>query len=157
MRHKIAFRKLNRTSEHRKALFKNMLNSIIKYEQITTTLPKAKELKPKIDKVITLGKRNTLQTKKTLFSRLQDKSSVDKIVKNLSQRYEKRNGGYCRVIRAGFRYGDDAPMAIIELVDRDIKAKKIDIKETKPVEKTKPAIESKSKSKEVDKKSKAKK
>ena len=128
MRHKLAYRKLNRTSEHRKALFKNMLNSLIKYEQITTTLPKAKELKPQIDKVITLGKKNSLASKKNLFSQLQSKSSVDKLVKNLSQRYGKRNGGYSRVIRAGFRYGDDAPMAIIELIDRDFQAKKIDIK-----------------------------
>ena len=128
MRHRLAYRKLNRTSEHRKALFKNMLNSLIKYEQITTTLPKAKELKPKIDKVITLGKRNNLTSKKNLFSQLQSKSSVDKLIKNLSKRYVKRNGGYSRVIRAGFRYGDDAPMAIIELIDRDVQAKKIDIK-----------------------------
>jgi len=128
MRHKIGHRKLNRTSEHRKALFKNMLNSLIKYEQITTTLPKAKELKPKIDKVITLGKKKTLQSKKNLFSQLQSKSSVDKLSKTLSSRYEKRKGGYSRVIRAGFRYGDDAPMAVIELVDRDAEAKKIDVK-----------------------------
>ena len=128
MRHKFANRRLNRTSEHRKALFKNMLNSLIKYEQITTTLPKAKELKPKIDKVITLGKKNNLQSKKNLFSRLQDKLSVDKLSKTLSQRYEKRKGGYSRVIRAGFRYGDDAPMAIVELVDRNVEAKKLDIK-----------------------------
>ena len=128
MRHKLAYRKLNRTSEHRKALFKNMLNSLIKYEQITTTLPKAKELKPQIDKVITLGKKNSLASKKNLFAQLQSKSSVDKLVKNLSQRYGKRNGGYSRVIRAGFRYGDDAPMAIIELIDRDNQAKKIDVK-----------------------------
>ena len=128
MRHKLAYRKLNRTSEHRKALFKNMLNSLIKYEQITTTLPKAKELKPQIDKVITLGKKNSLASKKNLFAQLQSKSSVDKLVKNLSQRYVKRNGGYSRVIRAGFRYGDDAPMAIIELIDRDNQAKKIDVK-----------------------------
>ena len=128
MRHKLGYRKLNRTSEHRKALFKNMLNSLIKYEQITTTLPKAKELKPQIDKVITLGKKNSLVSKKNLFAQLQSKSSVDKLVKNLSQRYGKRNGGYSRVIRAGFRYGDDAPMAIIELIDRDLQAKKIDIK-----------------------------
>jgi large subunit ribosomal protein L17 len=144
MRHKIAHRKLNRTSEHRKALFKNMLNSLIKYEQITTTLPKAKELKPKIDKVITLGKKNNLHAKKNLFSELQSKNSVDKLIKTLSQRYEKRKGGYSRVIKAGFRYGDDAPMAIIELVDRDIQAKKIDIK--KKTEKgSKTEIELKSK------------
>jgi len=126
MRHKIGYRKLNRTSEHRKALFKNMLNSLIKYEQITTTLPKAKELKPQLDKVITLGKKQSLQSKKNLFSQLQSKNSVDKLVKTLSQRYEKRKGGYCRVIRAGFRYGDDAPMAVIELVDRNVEAKNID-------------------------------
>ena len=128
MRHKLGYRKLNRTTEHRKALFKNMLNSLIKYEQITTTLPKAKELKPKIDKVITLGKKNNLQSKKNLFSKLQDKSSVDKLIKTLSQRYEKRKGGYSRVVRTGFRYGDDAPMAIIELVDKDPQAKKVDVK-----------------------------
>jgi len=127
MKHLIGYRKLNRTSEHRKALFKNMLNSLIKYEQITTTLPKAKELKPKIDKMITLGKKNNLQSKKNLFDQLQSKSSVDKLSKVLSQRYQKRNGGYSRVVRSGFRYGDDAPMAIIELVDRDIEAKKVDI------------------------------
>ena len=134
MRHKIGYRKLNRTSEHRKALFKNMLNSLIKYEQITTTLPKAKELKPQIDKVITLGKKNNLQSKKNLFSQLNSKDSVNKLIKILSQRYEKRNGGYSRVIRAGYRYGDDAPMAIIELIDRDFQAKKVDQK--KKVEKT---------------------
>ena len=137
MRHKLAYRKLNRTSEHRKALFKNMLNSLIKYEQITTTLPKAKELKPKIDKVITMGKKNNLQSKKNLFSQLLDKSSVDKLINKLSQRYEKRKGGYSRIIRAGFRYGDHSPLAIIELVDRDIQAKKVDIKKkTEEVKKT---------------------
>ena len=144
MRHKLAYRKLNRTSEHRKALFKNMLNSLIKYEQITTTLPKAKELKPQIDKVITLGKKNSLASKKNLFSQLQSKSSVDKLVKNLSQRYGKRNGGYSRVIRAGFRYGDDAPMAIIELIDRDNQAKKIDVKK-KPQETEKKTPDTKTK------------
>ena len=154
MRHKLAYRKLNRTSEHRKALFKNMLNSLIKYEQITTTLPKAKELKPKIDKAITLGKKNNLQSKKNLFSELQNKSSVDKLSKALSQRYEKRKGGYSRVIRSGFRYGDNAPMAIIELVDRDIQAKKIDIKK-KPEKDLKTLKESKSK--EAEKKIKSKK
>ena len=128
MRHKLGYRKLNRTSEHRKALFKNMLNSLIKYEQIQTTLPKAKELKPQIDKVITLGKKNTLQSKKNLFSKLESKTSVDKLLKTLSQRYEKRKGGYSRVVRKVFRYGDDAPMAIIELVDRDFQARRVDIK-----------------------------
>jgi large subunit ribosomal protein L17 len=154
MRHKLGYRKLNRTTEHRKALFMNMLNSLIKYEQITTTLPKAKELKPKIDKVITLGKKNNLQSKKNLFSRLQDKLSVDKLSKTLSQRYEKRKGGYSRVIRAGFRYGDDAPMAIVELVDRDVEAKKVDIKK-KTKEVAKPVTESQVKV--TDKKTKSKK
>ena len=126
MRHGFGHRKLNRTAEHRKALFQNMLNSLIKYEQITTTLPKAKELKPLIDKVITIGKRNNLSNKKRLFSKLQDTSSVVKVFDVLSSRYQKRQGGYSRVLKAGFRYGDDAPMAIIELVDRNTEAKKID-------------------------------
>ena len=126
MRHKIGYRKLNRTSEHRKALFKNMLNSLIKYEQIITTLPKAKELKPKIDKVITIGKTTTLSNKKSLFSKLQDKNSVKKVFETLSKRYANRKGGYSRVLKAGFRTGDDAPMAVIELVDRNIEAKKVD-------------------------------
>ena len=125
MRHKFGYRKLNKTPEHRKALFKNMLNSLIKYEQITTTLPKAKELRPLIDKVITIGKKNNLSNKKRLFSKLQDKSSVVKVFDILSARYEKRKGGYSRVIKAGFRYGDDAPMAVLELVDRDAEAKKV--------------------------------
>tara|TARA_B100000029_G_scaffold438114_1_gene453742 strand:+ start:418 stop:813 length:396 start_codon:yes stop_codon:yes gene_type:complete len=127
-----------------------MLNSLIKYEQITTTLPKAKELKPKIDKVITLGKKKNLQSKKDLFSTLQDKLSVDKLSKILSQRYEKRKGGYSRVMKAGFRYGDNAPMAVIELVDRDINAKKVDIKEKKDqVNKTKTETVEKSRKKET--------
>ena len=154
MRHKLGYRKLNRTSEHRKALLKNMLNSLIKYEQITTTLPKAKELKPQIDKAITLGKKKDLQSKKNLFSKLQSKLSVDKLSKILSQRYEKRKGGYSRVIRAGFRYGDDAPMAVIELVDRDIQAKKIDIK---PKTKAKAESPQDSKIKDSEKKIKTKK
>ena len=154
MRHRFAYRKLNKTSEHRKALFKNMLNSLIKYEQITTTLPKAKELKPKIDKVITLSKKKNLQNKKSLFSKLQDNFSVNKLTKTLSQRYEKRNGGYSRVIKAGFRYGDDAPMAIIELVDRDIEAKKVDIKKKiEESKKTSPEV----KEKLSEKKTKSKK
>ncbi len=126
MRHKLGYRKLNKSSEHRKALFKNMLNSLIKYEQIITTLPKAKELKPQIDKVITIGKKNILSNKKKLFSKLQDKKSVVKVFDILSARYSKRKGGYSRVLKAGFRTGDDAPMAVIELVDRDANAKKID-------------------------------
>tara|TARA_B100001123_G_scaffold347568_1_gene396508 strand:- start:815 stop:1279 length:465 start_codon:yes stop_codon:yes gene_type:complete len=154
MRHKFGYRKLNRTSEHRKALFKNMLNSLIKYEQITTTLPKAKELKPQIDKVITLGKKNSLHASKHLFAELQSKSSVNKLVKILSQRYEKRKGGYSRVIRSGYRYGDDAPMAIIELVDRDVEAKKVDIK-SKPEKSAKEPTETKIKA--TDKKEKSNK
>ena len=126
MRHKINHRKLNRTSEHRIAMFKNMLNSLIKYEQIFTTLPKAKELKPQIDKVITLGKKNQLSNKKKLFSKLQNKDSVKKVFSIFSQRYNNRKGGYSRVLRAGFRTGDDSPMAVIELVDRDLNARKID-------------------------------
>ena len=126
MRHKLAYRKLNKTGEHRKALFKNMLNSLIKYEQILTTLPKAKELKPKIDKVITLGKKANLTKKKDLFSKLQDKNSVKKVFEILSKRYANRKGGYSRVLKAGFRTGDDAPMAVIELVDRDVSARKVD-------------------------------
>ena len=124
----MANKKLNRTSEHRKALLKNMLNSLIKYEQIKTTLPKAKFLKPQADKIITIGKKATLQTTKTLVSKLQDIGSAKKIKKTLSKRYEKRNGGYTRIIKAGFRYGDNAPMAIIEFVDRDVEAKKVDKK-----------------------------
>ena len=128
MRHRFANKKLNRTSEHRKALIKNMLNSLIKYEQIITTLPKAKVLKPEADKIITLGKKDSLKNKKILFSKLQDKKSASKVVKTLSKRYEKRSGGYTRIIKAGFRYGDKAPVAIIEFVDRDIEAKKVDKK-----------------------------
>ncbi len=124
----MANKKLNRTSEHRKSLLKNMLNSLIKYEQITTTLPKAKFLKPQADKIITLGKKESLQTTKTLMSKLQDKKSTNKVKKTLSKRYQKRNGGYTRIIKAGFRYGDNAPMAVIEFVDRDVEAKKVDRK-----------------------------
>ena len=128
MRHKFAYRKLNRTSEHRKALFKNMINSLIKYEQITTTLPKAKFLKPQADKIITLGKNSNLQNTKILVSKLQDIKSANKVKKTLAKRYESRKGGYTRIIKAGFRYGDKAPMAVIEFVDRDIEAKKVDRK-----------------------------
>ena len=128
MRHGLANKKLNRTSEHRKALLKNMLNSLIKYEQIKTTLPKAKFLKPQADKIITLGKKDSLHNTKILVSQLQDIKSANKVKKTLSKRYEKRSGGYTRIIRAGFRYGDNAPMAIIEFVDRDIEAKKVDKK-----------------------------
>ena len=126
----MANKKLNRTSEHRKALLKNMLNSLIKYEQIATTLPKAKFLKPQADKIITLGKTESLQTTKLLMTKLQDIKSTNKVRKTLSKRYEKRSGGYTRIVKAGFRYGDNAPMAVIEFVDRDIEAKKIDKKKT---------------------------
>ena len=128
MRHGISNKKLNRTSEHRKALLKNMLNSLIKYEQITTTLPKAKFLKPQADKIITLGKKESLQTSKLLMSKLQNSKAANKVKKTLSKRYEKRKGGYTRIIKAGFRYGDNAPMAIIEFVDRDVEAKRVDKK-----------------------------
>ena len=128
MRHRLGYKKLNRTSEHRKALINNMLNSLIKYEQITTTLPKAKVLKPQADKIITLGKKDTLINTKALVSKLQDISSANKVKKTLAKRYEKRNGGYTRIIKAGFRYGDNAPMAIIEFVDRDVEVKRVNKK-----------------------------
>ena len=128
MRHKIGYKKLNRTSEHRKALIKNMLNSLIKYEQITTTLPKAKVLKPQADKIITLGKKENLKNTKKLITKLQNVKLANKVVKNLSKRYEKRKGGYTRIVKSGFRYGDNAPMAVIEFVDRDVEAKKVDRK-----------------------------
>ena len=124
MRHRLGYKKLNRTSEHRKALIKNMLNSLIKYEQIITTLPKAKVLKPQADKIITLGKKKNLQNTRRLVSQLQDKTNANKVIKTLSKRYEKRSGGYTRIVKAGFRYGDNAPLAVIEFVDRDVEAKR---------------------------------
>ena len=137
MRHGIVNKKLNRTSEHRKALLKNMLNSLIKYEQISTTLPKAKFLKPQADKIITLGKTKNLQNTKILMKKLQNIDSTNKVKNTLSKRYEKRKGGYTRIIKSGFRYGDNAPMAVIEFVDRDIEAKKIDRKKTDTTKKPK--------------------
>ena len=128
MRHGMSNKKLNRTSEHRKALLMNMLNSLIKYEQITTTLPKAKFLKPQADKIITLGKKDNLQNTRLLISKLQNSKSANKVKKTLSKRYENRKGGYTRIIKAGFRYGDKAPMAVIEFVERDVEAKRIDKK-----------------------------
>ena len=110
-----------------------MLNSLIKYEQIKTTLPKAKFLKPQADKIISLGKKDTLQTTKLLVSQLQDLKSANKVKKILSKRYDKRNGGYTRIIKSGFRYGDNAPMAIIEFVDRDVEAKRVDRKKKDPI------------------------
>ncbi len=145
MRHKFGYKKLNRTSEHRKALIKNMLNSLIKYEQISTTLPKAKVLRPQADKIITLGKKNTLQNTKLLFSKLQDVKSANKVKKTLSKRYENRKGGYTRIIKAGFRYGDNAPLAVIEFVDRDVEAKRVDKKkkvEKKETKQEKPKLAS---------------
>ena len=136
MRHGIGYKKLNRTSEHRKALIMNMLNSLIKYEQITTTLPKAKFLKPQADKIITLGKKVNLQNTKILISKLQNKNSANKVKKTLSKRYINRKGGYTRIVKAGFRYGDKAPMAVIEFVDRDLEAKKVD-KKKKDISKAK--------------------
>ena len=137
MRHGLTNKKLNRTSEHRKALLKNMLNSLIKYEQITTTLPKAKFLKPQADKIITLGKKDTLQNTKLLISKLQDKNSANKVKKTLSKRYLNRKGGYTRIVRAGFRYGDKSPMAVIEFVERDVEAKKVDKKKKEKIKDTK--------------------
>ena len=142
MRHRFGYKKLNRTSEHRKALIKNMLNSLIKYEQITTTLPKAKVLKPQADKIITLGKKGNLQNIKILVSKLQDIKSANKVKKTLAKRYESRKGGYTRIIKTGYRYGDKAPLAIIEFVDRDVEAKRVDRKkkETKKSPEEKKAV-----------------
>ena len=124
MRHRLSGRKLNRTSAHRQALFRNMAAALVKHEQIKTTLPKAKELRPVIDKLVTLGKRGTLHARRQAITRLAgDAQLADKLFTTLAERYADRNGGYTRVLRAGFRYGDNAPMAIIELVDRDPDAK----------------------------------
>ncbi len=135
MRHRVAHKKLNRTSEHRKALIKNMLNSLVKYEQITTTLPKAKVLRPQAEKLITIGKKDSLSNTKMLISKLQNIQTVNKVRKTLSKRYEARKGGYTRIIKAGYRYGDNAPMAVIEFVDRDVEAKKVDKKKKKTQDK----------------------
>ena len=123
MRHGNGPRKLNRTAEHRKAMFANMACSLIEHEQIKTTLPKAKELKPYIDKLITLAKRGDLHARRLAASQIQQDAAVKKLFDVLGARYQDRQGGYARVMRAGFRYGDMAPMAIIELVDRDAEAK----------------------------------
>tara|TARA_B100001996_G_C18492438_1_gene528161 strand:+ start:144 stop:605 length:462 start_codon:yes stop_codon:yes gene_type:complete len=153
MRHGMFNKKLNRTSEHRKALLKNMLNSLIKYEQITTTLPKAKFLKPQADKIITLGKKESLQNTKLLMSKLQDIKSTNKVKKTLSKRYQQRKGGYTRIVKAGFRYGDNAPMAVIEFVDRDLEAKKVDRKK-KEVSKDTPKEQLKNKENKENKEKK---
>lgn len=123
MRHAVSGRKLNRTSEHRKAMFANMIVALLKHEQIKTTLPKAKDLRPLAEKMITLGKRGGLHARRQALSELQDTAIVEKLFTTLAERYKTRKGGYSRIIKAGFRYGDMAPMAMIELVDRDASAK----------------------------------
>ena len=123
MRHARGYRRLNRTHEHRKALFANMAGSLIEHEQIKTTLPKAKELRPIVEKLVTLAKRGDLHARRLAASRLKQDAHVAKLFEVLGPRYAERNGGYVRVLKAGFRYGDMAPMAIIELVDRDPNAK----------------------------------
>ena len=123
MRHKISGRKLQRKSQHRIAMLRNMAASLIKHEQIVTTLPKAKELKPIVDKLITLGKRGDLHARRQAISQIRDISMVSKLFETLGPRYKDRQGGYTRVLKAGFRYGDSAPVAVIELVDRDEAAK----------------------------------
>lgn len=123
MRHRLKGRKLSKTSQHRRAMFANMAASLVKHEQIKTTLPKAKELRRYVDKLITLGKKGGLANRRLAISRMRDETQVQKLFDVLSERYKERNGGYTRVLKAGFRYGDAAPMAIIELVDRDRSAK----------------------------------
>lgn len=123
MRHGKSGRKLNRTSSHRKAMFKNMAAALIKHEQIVTTLPKAKELRPIVEKIITLGKRGDLHARRQAISKIGDEVMVRKLFDVLGPRYQDRNGGYTRVLKAGFRHGDNAPVAVIEFVDRDVTAK----------------------------------
>lgn len=131
MRHRIKGRRLNRTSSHRKALFANMASALVKHEQIKTTLPKAKELKPYVEKLITLGKKGQLHHRRQAISLMSDKEQAAKLFDVLAERYKDRQGGYIRVLKAGFRYGDNAPMAIVELIDRDESAKG---KDSGPVE-----------------------
>ena len=126
MRHGVSGRKLNVTSSHRLAMFRNMAVALIKHEQITTTLPKAKELRPVAEKLITLGKRGGLHARRQAIAQLQDERIVEKLFSTLSERYRARSGGYCRVLKAGVRYGDAADMAVIEFVDRDRAAKGLD-------------------------------
>jgi large subunit ribosomal protein L17 len=123
MRHGLSGRKFNRTSSHRKAMFDNMAASLLKHEQITTTLPKAKDLRPIVEKLITLGKRGGLHCRRLALASLQDRVVTEKLFTIIAQRYATRQGGYTRIVKAGFRYGDNAPMALIELVDRDVEAK----------------------------------
>ena len=126
MRHGNANRKLNRTSSHRKAMFANMSAALIKHEQIVTTLPKAKELRPIVEKLITLGKRGDLHARRQAIAQMRDETQVAKLFAVLGPRYKDRQGGYIRILKAGFRYGDNAPMAVIEFVDRDVDAKGLD-------------------------------
>jgi large subunit ribosomal protein L17 len=126
MRHGKAHRKLNRTSEHRRAMFANMAAALIKHEQIVTTLPKAKDLRPVVEKLITLGKRGDLHARRQAVAKIRDLAMVKKLFEVLGPRYKERNGGYTRVLKAGFRYGDSAPVAVIEFVDRDEAAKGLD-------------------------------
>ncbi|MHA0899526.1 50S ribosomal protein L17 [Candidatus Liberibacter solanacearum] len=123
MRHAISGRKLNRTSSHRKAMFSNMATSLILHEQIVTTLPKAKELRPIVEKLVTLGKKSNLHSRRLAISRIRDVGVVSKLFDVIASRYANRSGGYLRIMKVGFRYGDSAPMAVIEFVDRDISAK----------------------------------
>ena len=126
MRHGKAHRKFNRTAEHRRAMFANMAAALIKHEQIVTTLPKAKDLRPVVEKLITLGKRGDLHARRQAVAKIRDLAMVKKLFEVLGPRYKERNGGYTRVLKAGFRYGDSAPVAVIELVDRDESAKGLD-------------------------------
>jgi large subunit ribosomal protein L17 len=126
MRHGNAHRKLNRTAEHRKAMFANMCAALIKHEQIITTLPKAKDLRPIVEKLVTLGKRGDLHARRQAVSQMRDVEMVKKLFEVLGPRYKDRHGGYTRIIKAGFRYGDSAPVAVIEFVDRDVDAKGVD-------------------------------
>jgi large subunit ribosomal protein L17 len=126
MRHGNAHRKLNRTAEHRKAMFANMAAALIKHEQIVTTLPKAKELRPIVEKLVTLGKRGGLHARRQAVAQMRDVGMAKKLFEVLGPRYKDRNGGYTRIIKAGFRYGDSAPVAVIEFVDRDVDAKGLD-------------------------------
>ena len=123
MRHGFRGRRFNRTTEHRKAMFSNMCNALIKHEQIVTTLPKAKDLRPVIEKLITLGKRGDLHARRQLIAQLKDVEMAKKLIDVIGPRYKERNGGYTRVLKAGFRYGDNAPLAVIEMVDRDVTAR----------------------------------
>lgn len=123
MRHRLSGRSFSRTSAHRKAMFDNMAHALLKHEQITTTLPKAKDLRPVVERLITLGKRGGLHARRQVISALQDAKLADKVMTTLAERYAARPGGYCRILKAGFRYGDAAPLAVIELVDRDPDAK----------------------------------